>query len=99
MGFRMFKNTIAVLLVLTIPFFLFFAVLQGMEYSALEAEVRQLEAEQYEVIEMNRRFISGITVLSSPGRIEKLAVEDLGMRKAETGEIMRIEMRQDNDGA
>ena len=94
----MFKNTIAVLLVLMIPFFLFFAVWQGMEYSSLELEVRQLEQEQYEVIEMNRRFISGVTVLSSPGRIEKLAVEDLGMRKAEAGEIMRIEMREGHDG-
>ena len=94
----MFKNTIAVLLVLMIPFFLFFAVWQGMEYSSLELEVRQLEQEQYEVIEMNRRFISGITVLSSPGRIEKIAVEDLGMRKAEAGEIMRIEMREPHDG-
>ena len=94
----MFKNTIAVLLVLMIPFFLFFAVWQGMEYSSLEAEVKQLEKEQYEVIEMNRRFISGITVLSSPGRIEKLAVEDLGMRKAEAGEIMRIEMRERHGG-
>ncbi len=77
-----------------IPFFLFFAVWQGMEYSALESEVRQLEQEQYEVIDMNRRFISGITVLSSPGRIEKIASEELGMRKAETGEIMRIEMKE-----
>ena len=94
----MFKNTIAVLLVLMIPFFLFFAVWQGMEYSSLELEVKQLEQEQYEVIEMNRRFISGITVLSSPGRIEKIAVEDLGMRKAEAGEIMRIEMREGHDG-
>ena len=94
----MFRNAIAVLLVLTIPFFLFFAVWQGMEYSSLEAEVRQLEQEQYEVIDMNRRFISGITVLSSPGRIERLAVEELKMRKAETGEIMRIEMREGRDG-
>ena len=93
----MFKNTIAVLLVLMIPFFLFFTVWQGMEYSSLEAEVRQMEKEQYEVIEMNTRFISGVTVLSSPGRIEKLAVEDLGMCKAETGEIMRIEMKEGSD--
>ena len=95
----MLKNVIAVLLVLMIPFFLFFAVWQGMNYSSLELEVRQLEQEQYEVIEMNRRFISGVTVLSSPGRIEKLAVENLGMRKAEAGEIMRIEMREGHDGA
>ena len=95
----MFKNAIAVLLVLMIPFFLFFDVWQGMEYSSLEDEVRQMEREQYEVIEMNRRFISGVTVLSSPGRIEKLAVEELGMRKAETGKIMRIEMREGHDGA
>ncbi len=95
----MFRNMLAVILVLMVPFFLFFAVWQGMEHSALETEIKQLEREQYEVINVNRRFISGITVLSSPGRIEKLASEELGMRKAETGEIMRIEMKEGASGA
>ena len=78
--------------------FLFFTVWQGMEYSALENEVQRLDQEQYHIININRRFISGITVLSSPERIEKLAVDELGMRKAEADEIMRIRFRQDGYG-
>lgn len=94
----MFKNILAVLLIFMIPLFLFFTVWQSMEYSALENEVQRLDQEQYHIININRRFISGITVLSSPERIEKLAVDELGMRKAEADEIMRIRFRQDGYG-
>lgn len=94
----MLKNITALFLILLIPVFLFSAIWQSMEYTALENEVTRLEREQYEVIGVNRRYISGITVLSTPERIEKLAVEELGMRKATTGEIMRIELKEGDGG-
>lgn len=94
----MLKNIISVFLVLSIPFFLFSTIWQSMEYSALENEVSRLDKEQYEVISVNRRFISGITVLSTPERIEKIAVEEMGMKKAEAGDIMRIELKESDKG-
>ena len=37
-------------------------------------------------------LVSDIAVLSSADRIEKIAVEELGMHKAETEDIVRVEM-------
>ena len=40
----------------------------------------------------NKKLVSDIAVLSSADRIEKIAVEELGMHKAETEDIVRVEM-------
>ena len=45
-----------------------------------------------ELIEENKKLVSDIAVLSSADRIEKIAVEELGMHKAETEDIVRVEM-------
>ncbi len=90
----MMKNVCAVILTLMIPALLLVGVWQSSRYSRLEAEVRTLDERQYEVIALNKRLISGISVLSTPERIEKVAVENLGMRKAQADEIMRIELKR-----
>ena len=38
-------------------------------------------------------MISDISVLSSSDRIEKIAEDDLGMHKANTGDIVRVEIK------
>jgi cell division protein FtsL len=90
----MMKNVCTILMTLAIPAFLFAGVWQSSRYNRLENEVRQLDKEQYEVILQNKRLISGISVLSTPERIEKVAVQDLKMRKALPIEIMRIELKK-----
>ena len=90
----MIKNVGAVLLTFAIPLFLFAGVWQTSRYSRLENEFRRLDKQQYEVITLNKRLISGISILSTPERIEKVAVEDLAMRKALPDEIMRIELKK-----
>ncbi len=86
----MIKNACALILSLMIPAILFAMVWQSYRYSQLEREIARIEQQQYEIIDENRRLISGISVLSTPERISSVAVEDLGMRKVETKEILRI---------
>ncbi|HOF84323.1 MAG TPA: cell division protein FtsL [Treponemataceae bacterium] len=86
----MIRNACALILSLMIPAILFAMVWQSYRYSQLEREIARIEQQQYEIIDENRRLISGISVLSTPERISSVAVEDLGMRKAETKEILRI---------
>lgn len=86
----MIRNACALILSLMIPVILFAMVWQSYRYSQLEREIARIEQQQYEIIDENRRLISGISVLSTPERISSVAVEDLGMRKAETKEILRI---------
>ena len=86
----MIKNLCAFVLLMMIFVFLFAMVWQSYQYSRLEREITRLERQQAQIVEDNRRMISGITVLSTPERIQRVAVEELGMRKAETHEITRI---------
>lgn len=88
------KNFAAVLFTLAIPFILFFAVWQSSRYTAMESEISRLDRQQHEIVQRNKRLISAITVLSVPERIEKVAVEDLNMRKARSGEITRISLKK-----
>jgi cell division protein FtsL len=94
----MIKNIAFIVMSIAIPFFLFCSVWQSGRYARLETEIVLLEREQIELIAVNRRIISGISVLSAPERIEKVAVEDLAMRKAQAEEITRISLKKGNLG-
>lgn len=86
----MIKNFCAIVISLLIPVMLFALVWQSHQYTQLQDEIADIEQQQYALVEENRRMISGISVLSAPERIQRVASEELGMRKAETHEIMRI---------
>ena len=44
------------------------------------------------LIEENKKIVNEISVLSSADRIEKMAVDELGMHKAQADDIVRVEM-------
>ncbi len=94
----MIRNIAAFVLALAIPVMLFSLVWQTSRYGDLDREVRELDRKQDEIITINRRLISGITVLSTPERIERVATEDLKMRKAHANEIMRIALKKGDLG-
>ena len=83
---------LCVLLALSIPFLLMMYALQAKKYSDLSKEISALEKKQEELIEENKKLVSDISLLSSNDRIEKIAVEELGMHKAESDDIVRVEM-------
>jgi cell division protein FtsL len=80
------------LFALSIPGLLFAYTYQAHRYTKLQKEVKELEKTQETLIEENKRLVSDISVLSSADRIEKIAVEELGMHKAETEDIVRVDM-------
>ena len=77
-----------------IPGLLILNGIQSSKYRELKKEVSELEKKQEKLIEENKKLITDISVLSSSDRIETIAENDLGMRKAETEEIVRVEMRK-----
>lgn len=81
------------LLALSIPFFLVVAMVQSQQYMNIEKEVAELERVQKDLIESNKALVTDISVLSSSERIEKIAVEQLGMRKATSDEIVRVSIK------
>lgn len=84
------RRLILVALIALIPAFLFLNVWQGYRYERLRQETARLEEEQKSWLERNKRLIVGISVLSSPERIEKIAREELGLKRIEPSRIMRV---------
>lgn len=76
----------------SIPLMLVLYAVQTKRYTDLTKEIRGLELKQEKLIEENKRLVSNISQLSNAERIEKIAVEELGMHKAETEDIVRVEM-------
>ena len=89
---RIFKILPFVVAIL-IPLLLGLEVWQTERYRKLQKEIRELENKQVELVEENKKLISDISVLSSSERIEKIAEEELNMHKAETKDIVRIEIK------
>lgn len=92
------KKITAFFLTLSIPLLLFLTVWQSSRYTNIERELRDYDKEQYRLIEENKRKISGISILLRSERIEKIAVEQLNMRKALSSEILRIEIGKEKRG-
>lgn len=80
------------LFVLLIPFMLCVYGIQAKKYSDLTKEITELERSQEKLIEENKKLVNEISLLSSADRIEKIATEELGMHKADTEDIVRVEM-------
>ena len=87
-----FKVILICLFVLSIPVMLGLYAMQAKKYTDLSKEVMELESKQEKLIEENKKLVSDISQLSSAERIEKIAVEELGMHKAEAEDIVRVEM-------
>ena len=90
------KHLLALILTVSIPCLFFFTVKQSQIYNALEREVNAYE--QNRLIAENKRKISAISILSKPQRIEKIAVEELDMHKADSSQIIRISLDKEKKG-
>ena len=90
LGWKIFTIVCAVL----VPLLFALNAMQAARYMKVQSEVKALEQKQVELVEENKRLITDISLLSSGERIGKIAEEELGMRKAESEEIVRVEMRR-----
>lgn len=90
------KNALKVFLIciftISIPALLCLYAVQAKRYTNLERDIKELELKQVQLIEENKKIVSEISVLSSTDRIEQYAVDELGMHKAESEDIVRVEM-------
>ena len=87
-----FKVVLISLFALSIPVMLVLYAVQAKKYTDLTKEITELENKQEKLIEENKKLVSDISQLSSAERIERIAVEELGMHKAQAEDIVRVEM-------
>lgn len=90
LGWKIFTLACALL----VPLLFALNAVQADRYMKAQNEIKALEQKQVELVEENKRLITDISLLSSGERIGKIAEEELGMRKAESEEIVRVEMRR-----
>jgi cell division protein FtsL len=84
------KKILIILIILTIPVLFSLEVWQVSRYNELSGEVDQLEEEQRDWIDKNKKILADISVLRSPERIQKLATEQLNLEPLEPDKILRI---------
>jgi cell division protein FtsL len=78
------------LMVFTIPFFLGVLVWQSNRYQDLNRELARMEQWQEEWVESNKKLIASIAEYSSPDRIEKIAKDQLGLRKIRPENLLQV---------
>ena len=88
------QNVLLYFIIFTIPLLLGLAAWQSTRYTALNNETIRLEAAQEELVEENKRTIANIAVLSSSGRIENIALNELGLTKALPENILQISIER-----
>ena len=86
------RKVVVLVLVLTVPVFLSLETWEALRYRRLQSEVQELMEEQREWIETNKRVLANISLFRSPARIEKLALEELGLTEPTPDQVLRIEI-------
>lgn len=84
------KSPLFVLLILAVIALFFLNTWQGFRYEQLKRSVRELEIEQKDWLERNKKVIAALAVMSSPARVEALARQRLRLRTLQAGEAVKV---------
>jgi cell division protein FtsL len=84
------KAAIAIGSALVLGGLLFLNTWQGYRFEALKRNVQQLEAEQRDWLEQNKKLVAAVAVLSSPERIQRLAEGQLGLKKPPSSAVTTV---------
>jgi cell division protein FtsL len=87
------KSLVICLIAAAIPALLILDGIQSRKYEDLSDEVSKLEKKQDDLVEENKKLVTDISLLSATSRVETMAQNELGMHKAETDDIVRVEMK------
>ena len=84
------RKFLVLLIIATIPGLIFITVRQVYKYNQVDAEVSSLITSQRELFEKNKRMVANLSILSSPGRIDKLASD---MQDLDNGAIDTVRIK------
>lgn len=82
-------------LLATSPVLIFMSAWQVHLFQVSEREVFQMLDRQRELLEESKRRIVGVEYLLSPARLDKIAREELGLKKIEPDAVVRTSNRKD----
>jgi len=84
------KAAIGIGFALVLGGLLFLNTWQGYRFERLKRDVQQLEAEQRDWLEQNKKLVAAVAVLSSPERIQSIAEGELGLKKLERSALVTV---------
>jgi hypothetical protein len=85
------KKILIFILVCSVPVLLSLEVWQVFRYRRLKQETLELEAQQKDWLEKNKKVLANISLFSSPERIEKLSRETLGLEILDGDRVLTVE--------
>jgi cell division protein FtsL len=88
-----FRSPFFIITVLAFIALFFLNTWQGYRYQELEQEVENLELEQKDWLEKNKKVIAALAVLSSPERVEALAVDKLGLKPLKPEDVIKVRFK------
>lgn len=83
---------LSILCALLVPMLFAGYGVQSRRFADVSQQITALEKKQELLIEENKKCVSEISALCATSRIEEVAVETLGMHKAASRDIVRVEM-------
>ena len=92
------KAATAIALALLLGGLLFLDTWQGYRFESLRRGVEQLEAEQRDWMEQNKKLVAALAVLSSPERVERIASRQLGLRKLDRSLLTTVVVPPESPG-
>jgi cell division protein FtsL len=92
------KAATAIALALLLGGLLFLNTWQGYRFEALRRHMQQLESEQRDWMEQNKKLVAALAVLSSPQRVERIATRQLGLRKLERSRLTTVVVPRESAG-
>jgi cell division protein FtsL len=87
------RSPFFIIIALTFVALFFLNTWQGYRYQELEQEVGNLELEQKDWLEKNKKVIAALAVLSSPERVEALAVDKLGLKPLTAEDVIKVNIK------
>ncbi len=92
------KRVALIVIVTTVSALFFGNVWQTFAYRTLEKTVGDLDAEQRRLLEENKQVIANISIYGSPARIDEIARKELKLKKLDTSQILRLQVKDKGKG-
>lgn len=87
----MYKKILNLSLLLLFPALLCLNVWQSFRYQQLESDLVNLQQQQLDLVEKNKRALAAVAVFSSPSRVGMLAEESDELTKAAASDVILLQ--------
>lgn len=87
----MYRKIFNFCLLLLFPVLLCLNVWQSFRYQQLESDLVELQKQQLDLVEKNKRALAAVAVFSSPSRVGVLAEENEDLFKADAADIILLQ--------